>query len=139
MIGLSALLDWVFRENLPDPLERLLRCGSRGHSLSDDVGGGEAPDLLRLDLRITGVVHGILRYCRAKQPLPGVSRYVLVLRIEPERIILGDFRHRREPSSQATFQIGIRHLGLDDVFRKILGYFDILRPLRDEAAADGEL
>src|SRR6516165_6681359 len=107
MIGLSALLDWVFRENLPDPLERLLACGLRRHSLSDDVGGGEAPDLLRLDHGITGVVHGILRHRRAKQPLPGVSRYVLVLRIEPEGIILGDF--------------------------------DVLRPLRDEAAADGEL
>src|SRR5215813_3476909 len=47
MIGLSALLDRVFRENLPDPLERLLRCGLRRHSLSDDVGVGEAPDLLR--------------------------------------------------------------------------------------------
>src|SRR5260370_34900380 len=129
MIGLSALRDRVFRQDLSDPLERLLRRSLRRHSLSEDVGRGEAPDLLGFDLGIAWVVNGILRDRRAEQALPGVSRQVLILGIEPEGVVLGEFRHCWKPSAQSAFQVGVRPLRRDQAFPKIFGTFYVLDAL----------
>src|SRR6266702_5798251 len=107
MIGLSALRDRVFRQDISDPLERLLRRSLRRHSLSNDVGLGEAPDLLGFDLGITWVVNGILRDRRAELALPGVSGHVLILGIELEGVVLVELRHRWKPAAQSAFQVGV--------------------------------
>src|SRR6516225_9703739 len=55
MIASLALGDRVFRQNLPDALERFLRRRLRRHPFPDHIGFGGAPDLLRVGLGVAGV------------------------------------------------------------------------------------
>src|SRR5207302_10325366 len=87
-----ALRDQVFREDLLDPLERLLCRGLRRRPVLNDLGPGHLPDMLVLDLGISWVAGPERRHGRAEQALPDVSRPVRILRVEPPRAVLHDRR-----------------------------------------------
>src|SRR5438132_10321316 len=48
----STHCDRIFREDLLDPLEGLVRGGLRCHATSHDVDPADRPDMLVLDLRV---------------------------------------------------------------------------------------
>src|SRR6266852_8555274 len=62
MIASLAYDDRVFRQDLPDPLERFLRGRLRRHPFPDHVGLGRAPGLLGVGLGPAGVEDGISRH-----------------------------------------------------------------------------
>src|SRR6266851_4260458 len=88
MIASLALGDRVFRQNLPDALERFLRRRLRRHPFPDHVGLSRAPELLGIRLGIARVEDGVSRHRRIQQALAGVSRQVRVLGVEPEGVAL---------------------------------------------------
>ena len=62
----SGLLDRVFREDLLDPLERLVDGRFRRHPLFDDIELGDAEEMLGVDLRDGRVEHLVDRQRRTE-------------------------------------------------------------------------
>src|SRR6266851_8285220 len=87
-VGVSGarltLLDWVFGEDLLDPLGRLFRRRLRGHPALDDVHPAGHPGVLVLDLGVGRVEDPEIRHGRAEQTLLSVSRPVRV--VEPPMV-----------------------------------------------------
>src|SRR6185312_17440437 len=86
-----ALRDRVFRENLLDPFDSLVRRRLRGHAALHDVGPPGAPDMLVADLSIGRVIDVELRNGRAQQALLGVRLAMRVRR--PPWVVLHDRCH----------------------------------------------
>src|SRR5580704_19441148 len=86
----SGLRDREFREDLLDPLERLLGRGRRRRPVLNDLGPGRLPDMLVLDLGISWVGGPEGRHGRAEQAVMDGSRPVRILGVEPPRVVLHD-------------------------------------------------
>src|SRR6516164_115744 len=129
-IRLSALGDRVFRENLLDPFEGFLRHSLRRHSFLHDIDPADTPDMLVLDLCIGRIVGPELRHGRAKKALRGVGGPVRV--VEPPVVCLDDRGHARNVPAEPRLQPLVVDLWLDDKSQEVLGYIDVLRPLRDQ-------
>ena len=63
-----------------------------------------------------------------------VSHPVRIFGVEPPRVVSHDRQHRRQIAAQSRLQQLVQHLRLDQIFKEDLGHFDILCPLRDQAA-----
>ena len=61
------------------------------------------------------------------------------LRIGPPRVVLDDLRYGGAPAAQATLEVLVHHCRLDEVLHEVLCHLDVLRPLRDKAAAGTDL
>src|SRR6516164_7491305 len=68
MIASLALGDRVFRQNLPDALERFLRRRLRRHPFPDHVGLGRTPELLGICLGIARVEDGVVGTVGSSRP-----------------------------------------------------------------------
>src|SRR6516165_5462326 len=97
----SRLRDRIFVEDLPDPLERLLRGCLRRHAIFDIDPPG-APNVLVLHLGIGRVVGPELRQGGTQQALSCVSRPMRV--VEPPVIALHGGRHTRNVAAEARLQ-----------------------------------
>src|SRR5262245_57496375 len=84
---LSALRDWVFREERLDPLEGLVDRLCRRHAVVEDIEHRHAPDMLGIDLRNGRVEDIVERHGRVDHGLFGITWKVRVLGVLPERIL----------------------------------------------------
>src|SRR6516162_6330923 len=107
----SGLCDRVLREDLLDPLESLVDRRFRCHPIVYYIVHRDGEHVLGADLRPRRVVHLIGRDRRTVDALLGVGLKRLVLRIEPERlIVLDDRRHGRQEAAEPGLQIGAERL-----------------------------
>src|SRR5262245_25297231 len=100
----SALCDRVFRENLLDPFERLVRGGLRRYPVLHDCDPRAGEDTLVLDISIGRVIDPEIRHGRAEQALLDIKPPVRVLGVAPPRVILHDREHRRQVAAKPRFQ-----------------------------------
>src|SRR5262249_38843664 len=138
IMHLSALCDLIFREERLDPLEGLVDRLCRRHTVVDDIEHRHAPDMLVINLRNGRVEDIVKRHGWVDHALFGIARTVRVRGILPERI-LGELWHGRQRPAQPRLDIAADDLRLDPVFQELLGHRDVLRSLRDQAAAEADL
>ena len=119
-------------------LQRLVGRRLHRHAVLHDVGHRDAPDLLGVGLGVAGVEARIVGHGRVDHAFGGVGRAMRVL-LEPERILLHQVRHRRQPAAQPGLQVEVQVGRLDHVLQEVLGDRDVLRAFRDEGAGRAEL
>ncbi len=90
--------------------------------------------MLVLDLGVSRVEGPEGRHGRPERALLHVCHPVRILGVEPPRVVLHDRRHGRQVAAEPCFQILVEDLQLDQIFEKILGYFGVFCPLRDQTA-----
>src|ERR1700730_13292872 len=106
----QSLPDRIFREDLLDPLERLFRRRLRCHPAGNDVGPGDGPDMLVLDLGIGRVGGPEGRYGRPERALLPVRPPGGVFGVGPPGVVLDDRRHRRQVPAEPRLQILVKNL-----------------------------
>ena len=134
-----ALWDRVFGENLLRSSERLVRCRLRRHSFGDDVVPGVLKDMLGIELGVGRAVRLIEGKGRPDAGFRDVGRAVLVARIEPKWVGLDQFRIGDRPAAEPTFQVFVKHLGLDRIFQEFFSDVDILGAFGDDQTKLGHL
>ena len=84
----SSLHDRIFRKDRLAAPERLVDRCFRGHSVAHDVVYREREHVFGTDLRPCRVEHLVLRDRRTVDALPGIGLERLVLRVQPERLVV---------------------------------------------------
>ena len=129
----------VFRENLLNPSEGLLRRRLWRYSTCHDVDPRRAPHMFVLHLRISRIVDPEWRYCWAEQTLRDVSHPMRVFWIEPPRVVLYDRPHARNVAPKSGLQQLVIDFWLYDVFEEVLGNIDVLCPFWNQAERTADL
>src|SRR5215813_12307861 len=110
----SGLHDRIFRKYRLAAPERFVDRRLRRHPIVYHIVDREGEHVLGADLRPCRIVHFVNRDRWTVDALPGIGLERLVLRVEPERlVVLDDRRHGRQKPAEPSFQIGTEHLWLD--------------------------
>ena len=138
-VRLARITSTIFAKISLQRLNALSTASADLHAVLDDVGMGLAPELLGVGLAPGRREPSIDRHGRIQHGFRDIGLQARHLGAEPERVVLHELRDRRHPTAQAGLQVLVHHLRLHEELHEVLGDLDVLRTLRDVAAAGVDL